>query len=139
MKKIFYTAPVIIAVIFIITACNKGFEDCHSSMFFENKSASAVYYASTLKDGFLNYDPSNPTYAADYKVGAGETKKIRIGITLSCWEQVLKSADGYVYIYVYDAGKIETEGWSNVKDKPIKKYTLTIDQLNSMNWLITYP
>ena len=123
----------------IITSCSKGFDDCHESMYLENKSSSAIYYASTLKDGFLNYDPTNPTYAADYKIDAGKTQKIRIGISLSCWEQVMKSADGYVYIYIYDAAKLEAEGWSSIKDKPLKKYTLTASQLNDMKWRIIYP
>lgn len=139
MKKSYYAGLMTIVLIVFITACNHGFEDCHESMYLENKSSATIYYASTLKDGFLNYDPSSPTHAADYKIDAGKKQKIRIGISLSCWEQVMESADGYVYIYVYDAAKLETEGWNTIKDKPLKKYTLSATQLNSMNWTISYP
>lgn len=129
----------VILIVISILSCNKGFEDCHESMYLENNSSSAIYYASTLKDGFLNYDPSNPVHASDYKIDTGKTQKIRIGISLSCWEQVMKSADGYVYIYVYDAVELETGGWNKIKDKPLKKYTLTAKQLNQMKWKIVYP
>ena len=139
MKKTSFIGSIIIAVTLFTTTCKSGFEDCHESFYLENKSSSAIYYLSTLKDGFFNYDPSNPIHAADYKIDAGKTQKIRIGITLSCWEQVMKSADGYVYIYIYDAAALETQGWENVKNKSLKKYTLSATQLNKMNWTVSYP
>lgn len=139
MKRKYFRGLITLAVITLTTACSKGFDDCHESMYLENKSASSIYYVSTLKDGFLNYDPSNPTHASDYKIDAGKTQKIRIGITLSCWEQVMENADGYVYIYIYDATKLETEGWNNTRDKPLKKYTLSSTQLNKTNWTVSYP
>ena len=78
-------------------------------------------------------------YAVDYKVAAGETQRVRIGIQLSCWEQVMDNADGYVYIYIFDAETLESEGWTNTKNNPIKKYTLTAKQLNKMGWNVSYP
>ncbi|MEA5044717.1 MAG: hypothetical protein VB075_09150 [Petrimonas sp.] len=139
MIKTNFVNLIIVVIILFTTTCGKGFDDCHDSMYLENKSSSTIYYASTLKDGFLNYDPSSPTHATDYKIEAGKTRKIRIGITLSCWEQVMKSAEGYIYIYVYDAVRLEAEGWSNVKDKPLKKYSLKTNQLSEMEWRVTYP
>ncbi len=139
MKTTSFAASTFLAALLLLTACGKKFEDCHNSIYIENKSAAAVYYVSTLKEGFLNYDPSNPTHAADYKVTPGATQKIRIGIALSCWEQVMESANGHVYIYIYDAAEMESQGWSNIKDKPLKKYTLSAAQLNKMGWKISYP
>ena len=139
MIRTIFLNLVVAAVILFTTTCGTEIDDCNDSMYLKNKSSSTIYYVSTLKDGFLNYDPTNPTYAADYKVNTGETRKIRIGITLSCWEQVMKSAEGYIYVYVYDAVKLETEGWTNVKDKPLKKYSLNADQLKEMKWTVTYP
>lgn len=139
MKKTYLIRLLTIIGVLIILSCSNGYEDCHESMYLENNSSESIYYVSTLKDGFLNYDPSSPTHASDYKIDAGKTQKIRIGISLSCWEQVMKNADGYVYIYVYDATKLETDGWNNIKDKPIKKYSFTVSQLNSMKWKISYP
>ncbi len=122
-----------------MTSCGGKFEDCHESLYLKNNSQSSIYYLTTLKEGFLNFDPSNPTYASDYKVEIGETKRVRIGITLSCWEQVMESADGYVYIYIYDAMKLESEGWGATKNNYVKKYTLTAKQLNNSGWNVLYP
>lgn len=116
----------------------KGFDDCHNTIMLKNDSQIPVYYMSTLKDGFMNYDPTNPTYAADYKILPGQSKKVKIGISLSCWEQVMKSADGYVYIYIYDAAYLEANTWTDAKNHYIKKYSLNASQLNKMNWTITY-
>ncbi|MDY9918417.1 MULTISPECIES: hypothetical protein [Proteiniphilum] len=130
---------IIIALLLNTISCSKKFEDCNESLYLKNNSQSSIYYATTLKDGFLNYDPSNPTYASDYKIGVGQTQKVRIGITLSCWEQVIESADGYLYIYIYDAETLESEGWDNTKNKPLKKYNLTAKNLSQMKWTVVYP
>ena len=140
MKKVKLTQLSVWFFLTVITlSCNNGFEDCHDSMYLENKSQTDIYYLSTLKGGLLNYDPSNPTHAADYRVVAGKTQKIRIGISLSCWEQVMKNADGRVYIYIYDARTLEAEGWANVRSNPVKKISLTVEQLNKQNWRVVYP
>lgn len=115
-----------------------GFDDCHNTITFTNSTSSPIIYFSTLKDGFFNYDPTNEDYAADYKVAAGASKSVKIGISLSCWEQVIKSADGYLYIYVYDANYVETNGWAESKNKFIHKYTLDVKQLNKMGWKVNY-
>jgi len=87
----------------------------------------------------MNYDPSNPTYSADYRIAAGENRKIRIGITLSCWEQVLSNAGGYLYIYIFDAERVDSEGWNNVKETPLKRYKLSANQLKETGWQVSYP
>lgn len=131
----------VLFVLFFATSCTstyKGFDDCHNTIMLKNSTQSTIYYMSTLKDGFMNYDPTNPTYAADYKIQAGESRKVKIGISLSCWEQVMKSADGYVYIYIYDAAYLEANPWVDAKNHYLKKYTLNASQLNKTNWTITY-
>lgn len=138
MKGENLTHFLIILIVFGITACSNGFEDCHDALYLENKSQSSIYYVTTLKDGFLNYNPLNPEYAADYKLKPGDTQKVRIGVQLSCWEQVLENAGGYVYIYIYDAATLEAQGWNATKDNPIKKYTFSAKQLQSQKWKITH-
>lgn len=143
MKKK-YILHLFVSVVVILTfiGCSstyKGYDDCHNTIMFKNDSPTTVYYVSTLKDGFLNFDPTEGAYAADYKVASGVSRKVKIGISLSCWEQVMKSADGYVYIYVYDADYLESTPWTQAKNNPAKKYTLNASQLNKMNWSVVYP
>lgn len=143
MKKCISLGPFCVLLLAVaLYSCStayRNFEDCHNTIVFHNQSGKAIYYASTLKEGFLNYDPTRPDHAADYKILPGESRKIKIGITLSCWEQVLKSADGYLYIYVYDAATLESGHWPDEKQKPFKKYTLDVKQLGKMDWKISYP
>lgn len=143
MKKKYILHLFFSIVIFTISVgCSgayEGFEDCHNTIMFKNNTQKTVYYVSTLRDNFLNYDPTKDEYAADYRVQAGEEKKVKIGISLSCWEQVIKSAEGNVYIYVYDAEYLESAPWIDARSNPIKKYTLNVSQLNKMNWTIVYP
>lgn len=130
---IFFTVLILFTI-----SCTQGFEDCHEKLYLENRTQNSIYYVTTLKDGFLNYDPTNPNYVADYKINKGDTQTVRIGLKLSCWEQVLENAGGFVYIYIYDAAVMEAEGWEATKNKPIKKYTLSSKQLNDLKWKITF-
>jgi len=127
---------------FTLCSTNNGYEDCHQTIMINNtQSTNSIYYYTTLKDGFWNYNPTNPDYAIDYKILPGESKKIRIGMgeTTPCWEQMLKSASGYLYIYIYDANYLESTDWNTAKKNYLKKYTLTVSQLKKMNWIIKYP
>lgn len=140
MKKTFFIGLVsFISILMISNSCNYGYEDCHNNIVLKNNSSSTIYYASTLKDNFFNYDPTDPKISADYKVPPKEEKNVKIGITLSCWEQVMESATGYVYIYIYDAAMLESTPWADAKTKYIKKYTLNADQLNKAGWTVAYP
>ncbi len=131
---------VLLVVSFLIPSCSGygGYDDCHNTITLTNNTSSPIIYFSTLKDGFFNYDPTNKDYAADYKVAAGASKSVKIGISLSCWEQVMKTADGYVYIYVYDANQVETNGWADSKNNYKYKYTLDANQLNKLGWKVNY-
>lgn len=87
------THPLVVTLLFVILAlpcCNGGFDDCHNTIYFTNNSDKPIYAVSTLKKGFLNFDPTNEEYAADFKVRPGKTIKVKIGITLQCWEQTLE-------------------------------------------------
>ena len=140
MKKIYSVRLIMIIFILLnILSCSEKYEDGHDSLYLKNNSNSTIYYVSTLKEDFLNFDPSHPDYAPDFKIESRQTQRVRIGITLSCWEQVIESADGYLYIYVYDAEKLESEGWNNIKNNPLKKYKLTAKNLSQKKWTVAYP
>ena len=121
----------------ILNSCSKS-EECHNTMMLKNSSANTIYYVSTLKEGFFNFDPTNETYSTDFKVLKNESKKVRIGMQLSCWEQVIESAGGYLYIYIYDANYLDITEWQEAKNKHIKKYVLSVKDLQKMNWVINF-
>ena len=127
----------IVAIITLFCSCSKS-EECHNTMMLKNSTDNTIYYVSTLKEGFFNFDPTNETYSTDFKVLKNESKKVRIGMQLSCWEQVIESAGGYLYIYIYDANYLDTTEWQEAKNKHIKKYVLSVKELQKMNWTINF-
>lgn len=133
-----FSALILLSSMFFLS-CGDKFEDCHNTVMLKNNSDATIYYVSTLKEGFFNYDPTSEVHAAEYRITADENRKVKIGITLSCWEQVLENAGGRLYIYVYDAAYLDSNEWSTAKNNYLKKYTLTIDNLNKINWQVKYP
>ena len=69
MKKCISLGPFCVLLLAVaLYSCStayRNFEDCHNTIVFHNQSGKAIYYASTLKEGFLNYDPTRPDHAAD--------------------------------------------------------------------------
>lgn len=128
-----------ITIITLFYSCSKT-EECHNTMMLKNSSGNAIYYVSTLKEGFFNFDPTNEDYSVDLKLKPGENKNVRIGFQLSCWEHIIENAGGYVYLYIYDANFLEksTTEWQEAKNKYLKKYALSVKDLQKMNWAINF-
>jgi len=124
-----------------LSACNGGFDDCHNTIYFTNKSDKTIYAVSTLKKDFFNFDPTNENYVADFRVRPDGTIKVKIGITLQCWEQTLEQTGGYVYIYIYEADYLEDDetDWGTAKNNHIKMYSLNVKDLQRLKWKVTYP
>jgi hypothetical protein len=139
--KFFFKPSLLLCLVssFYLLSCCTNENDCHNTLILKNNSQNSIYYVTTLKENFFNYDPTNEIYSTDFLVEPGENQKVRIGISLSCWEQVMSSASGYLYIYIYDANSIEADGWDESRAKYIKKFKLDAKQLNKMNWIVTYP
>ena len=129
----------IIILVSFFFGCSKT-DECHNTIMLKNSSDKTIYYVNTLQDGFFNFDPTNENYAVDLKLKPGDKKKVRIGLQLSCWEQVIANAGGYLYIYIYDAEYLEKKDtdWQEAKNKHIKKYALKVKDLQKMNWEIDY-
>lgn len=64
-----------------------------------------------------------------------ETIKVKIGITLQCWEQTLEQTGGYVYIYIYEADYLEDDetDWGTAKNNYMKMYSLSVKDLQRLN------
>ena len=136
-KAVIFSLITLVGVLF---GCSKS-DDCHNKIMLKNSSDEPIYYVYTLEEGFFNFDPTNENYAVDLKVKPGENKIVRIGFQLSCWEQVIASSGGHVYIYIYDAQDLENKetDWQVAKYKYLKKYKLSVEQLKKMKWSIDYP
>ena len=142
MNKNTYNKAIIISLVAILGvffSCSKS-DECHNTIMLKNSSDKTIYYVNTLQDGFFNFDPTNENYAVDLKLKPGDKKMVRIGLQLSCWEQVIANAGGSLYIYIYDAEYLEMKDtdWQVAKNKHIKKYALKVKDLQKMNWEIDF-
>lgn len=57
-----------------------------------------------------------------------------------CFELRVGSPPHLVYFYLFDPKVIENTPWETVRKENLylKKYALTIDELNKMNWKIIF-
>ena len=126
-------------LILTFTSCRKDYYD--TRLDFVNNSDSPIYVSvcDFYKDTayvFVNYYPGN---APDkYKIQPYETKSSIKPI--GTWERVYEEQDTLAF-YVFDAEVLETTPWDTVKANYmiLKRYDLSLQDLESMNWTITYP
>ncbi|MDR0437616.1 MAG: hypothetical protein LBH22_04860 [Bacteroidales bacterium] len=79
-----------------------------------------------------------------YKVNSGEQNNTRALNNRDCIENTFNRSDGFLdtlYLFVFDAAVIENTSWDIVvRDQLfLKRYHLTLEDLQRLNWRITYP
>lgn len=130
---------IFILLILAVSGCRKDYYDTRLN--FVNNSDSSIYVSISdfYKDTsyvYVNYYPGNAP--EKYKIQPYETKtSIK---PIGTWERVYEEQDTLAF-YVFDAQVIETTPWDTVKAKylVLKRYDLSLDDLQRMNWIITYP
>lgn len=122
------------------STCKKNNENCHKGVLIINNSNKAIYFgASTRYPDTLTLYP-NPTFdAVNYKVEGNSSKTDE---DRSCYEDIVKAtSQGILMYYIYDANTLQTVPWDTiVKNYMIlKRYDLTLKDLQDKNWVISYP
>lgn len=135
------------SVLFIGSTCNKKEEVCHKTISFINKSDEAIYvscdthYPDTLYFGHYSGLTSN---AYTNKILAN-TKSDRPLQNRDCWETDFNYEDiipsDTLMVYVFDAQILENTPWDSVVSNylVLKRYDLSLQDLQNMSWAITYP
>ena len=137
MKKMTIILSFLTCVL-LSSTCEKD-KDKHDLIMFTNNSSELIYVRGSWEypDTAINF--SNPALAGDfYKVAANTSDDpLRLQDTYEGrFEQFEK-----VMVFVFDAQVLETTPWDTVKANylVLKRYDLSLDDLNRMNWTITYP
>lgn len=112
-------------------------DNCHKHVTIINNSSLPIYfyrsglYPDTLT---LNYDPTGVQY---YKLGASSIKK---DIRRYCLEYDFDSQSIWMY-FIFDAHLLETTPWDTVVKKYmiLKRYDITLEDMQKSDWTITYP
>lgn len=139
-KTIIYTLLFSLLILFIATACVKESDTCHRFIHFTNNSGNDVYYSITIFD---EIGEGSPALAPEvFTVKNKTTDKLSYNTGMSCFESLVEYSSSIrtFYLYLFDPSIIESAPWDTVREKNLylKKYALTIDELNDRKWKITY-
>jgi hypothetical protein len=133
MKKIFLLASFGIIFIFMNSSCH----DPHDSKFLiRNTSDSSVYFAFSYSypDTSLSRINSVPHYNGNMwqKLLAHEGKYETTGVF---------DLNPTTFVFIFDAHTIETTPWDTIVKhyNILKRYQLTKDDMEKLDWVITYP
>jgi len=136
-----YLFMLLMGIVLLSATCSdNNKENCHYRVAIENNSDRDIYFSPSGRyPDTLTLDP-NPVSAGDYyKVGRNTTGK---HLYRDCIEYDFKAnPSGIIMYFIYDAQTLETVPWDTVVKNymVLKRYDLSLENLQQMNWTITYP
>ena len=128
---------IILTSFLAITAycCREETEDCHRGVTIINNSDKAIYYdvGISYPDTSLIDNPS--TSPNPYKIPANSRNKDWFG---DCYEAAVRET---LMVFIFDAYTLEHTPWDTVVENymVLKRYDLSLDDLNKLQWHVTYP
>ena len=133
-----YLTVLFLGIILVSATCSNDNENCHYKVTIVNNSDKVIYfYPSSRYPDTLTLYP-NPTTSGNYfKIEKLSSKE---DIYHSCVEGKFSITSKYMY-FIYDAQTLETTPWDTVVKKYmiLKRYDLSLEDLQRVNWTITYP
>jgi len=133
-----YLTFFLVGIIFVSNTCsNKNDKDCHTSITIFNNSDKAIYfhispaYSDTL---ILDFNPTEAN--KDFKIEKFSSKK---DIFRSCIEGKFYNSSEIRY-FIYDAQILDSTPWDTIVNNYmiLKRFDLSLEDLQKMNWTISY-
>lgn len=130
---------ILLACFLVCNTCGKD-GDKHDSIVFVNNSNNDIYVCGddwSYPDTAINF--ANPSLGGDsYRVAAktsGDPLRLR-----DTYEGRFGQIDKIMF-FVFDAQVLENTPWDTVKAKykVLERYDLSLEDLERLNWTITYP
>lgn len=140
-------------VVFLLLFCfscvdkKKNYEDCHHYMTIINHSDLVIYatesylYPDTVN--FYKYIP-NPSYQPYLnKVNPEGENTDAVENLKGCLEGLFNEphigSGDTMMVFLFREDSLKANDWKDAPNYVLKRYDLTIDELNALNWTITYP
>jgi hypothetical protein len=103
-----------------------------------NNSDRIIYFYNSdiYPDTTISFE-YNPINSIGYRVNPGVTESNRIRGT---WEDKFQYIDTLM-IFIFDEETLQIVPWDTIQEKYmiLKRYDLSLEDLQGMNWTITYP
>lgn len=140
MKPIKMIAIISIQFILMANSCKEGGSYYDYRLKVINKSNMTIYAEYTMSpiDTLLPYTQSPFNHSPDKAAPNGTITLGRGG----SWEDAFNEvANQKLRIFIFDASIVENTPWETVKKNYmiLKRYDLSLHDLDSLNWTITYP
>ena len=140
MKKIilFFSA------ILLLVSCDAtNTANCHKIITVVNKTNKTIYIDKSGDYPETDFTKliGDPKFSYN-KVDANVSTNAVLPSFGSCYENIYKNSvpSGTMMVFVFDGPTLETQGWDYIKTNNLvlKRYDLTLKNLEDMNWTITY-
>lgn len=132
----------VLSFVFMANSCNKEDENHHNTIEVINSSGKAIYtYFSSAYPDTLGYVGGVPSPPSIYKVEPHEINRTALW-RRSFWEAIFRDGrqipSDTLMVYIYDAELLDTHA-VHVTDAIIQRYDLSLQDLQHVNWMLTYP
>jgi len=135
----------IITILLLNQACGDKEENCHKTITFKNISNNSLYVVGSTfyPDSSIYSGIPNPVLDPTHTKVFPEETNTRVLWGRDCIELAFKDLipSDTMMVYVFDAHLLETTPWDSVKANymVLKRFDLSIEDLENSNWIITYP
>lgn len=131
--------------LFLNQACGDKEKECHKTITFKNATSDTLYVVSSFHypDTTTLVGISNPELDPNFTKVFPNESNTQVQWGRDCIESDFKFSipSDTMMIYVFDAKVLKETQWDTVKANymVLKRYDLSLQDLESMYWTITYP
>ena len=135
----------VISIIFLNHGCGEKEDNCHKTITFKNATTDTLYVVSSSQypDTSTFAGIPNPALNPNFTKVLPNESNTQVLWGRDCIELAFKDLipSDTMMIYVFDAKVLEGNTWETVKSNylVLKRYDLSLQDLESMKWEITYP
>ena len=127
-------------MVLLASSCNKEDENCHKRINIINNSDSDIYYYLSFRyPDTITLDPNPTSDPYTFRIEHNSEKESSLR---RCFEGAINAnPEGIIMYFIYDASTLETVPWDTVVKNYLilKRYDLSLEDLQGMDWTITYP
>ena len=131
----------IISIFVLSNSCEKVMENWYTIKIQNNTDKVIFVSAGCDKYGLFSYPDTilTTTKPSLLSVSPNDYNNLRSSII---WEEIVKEQpEGKLSIYFFNSDTINSYDWAQIKDgnRVMKRIDLSVEELENMNWTITYP